>query len=316
MAPQERVRSAGKRLIQVYGERGYPLLPLTRTLRAPLRWLYHRSRYLRHDSRFHWRPNLLLGLHALLVREHPQDFRIYGDQLAFRSHGSVMSMQGYYVGEIERHLLDFVVSQLRPGFTMLDVGAHHGVFSCVVAHELRARGFAGLIHAFEPDPGNFALLAHNLRQNHLEGAVVLHQAAVSDRSGEEELVGAAGENSGNTLASTGDFAVDRSAGPMVTHRVAVTTLDSLMPTVGPVHFIKIDIQGAEPQALAGAAGIIARDRPVLAIEAVDGWPSSERTRAFLLAQGYRIHGVTREGRPCPVGSDEAFVTWDWIALPG
>jgi len=315
MVVRELVRSAGKRLIEAYGARGYPLLPVTRNLRRPLRWLYHRSPYLQHDSRFHWRPNLLLGLHALLVRDHPADFTIHGGQIKLRSTGSVMSLQGYYVGEVERHLLDFVIRQLRPGFTMLDVGAHHGVFTLVVAHELRARGLRGRIHSFEPAPGNFALLEHNVRQNGLEDYVVLHPAAVANVIGEAELLGDEHENSGNTLASTGAFAIDRQASAIVARKVAVTTLDSLLPSLDTVHFIKMDIQGAEPLALAGAERILARDRPVLAVDAVDGWPSSEETRAFLQARGYRLHGVTRDGRPCPLGSKEAYVTWDWVALP-
>src|SRR5882757_7080280 len=196
MPMQELARSLAKKMIRRYGDGGYPLLPVTRTLRGPLRWLYHRSPYLRHDSRFHWRPNLLLGLHALLVREHPADFTIHHGQIKFRSSGSVMSVQGYYVGEIERHLVDYVVSQVRPGFTMLDVGAHHGVFTLVVAHELRARGWQGRVHAFEPDPGNFALLEHNIRQNDLASYVVLHREAVSNAVGQEERLGAADENSG------------------------------------------------------------------------------------------------------------------------
>jgi FkbM family methyltransferase len=44
---------------------------------------------------------------------------------------------------------------------MLDVGAHDGVFALVVAHELRARGWPGQVHSFEPDPVNHQLLAHN-----------------------------------------------------------------------------------------------------------------------------------------------------------
>jgi FkbM family methyltransferase len=315
MRMQNFARSLAKRVISAYGERGYPLLPVTRRLRAPMRWLYHRSPYLRHDSHFHWRPNLLLALHSLLVREHPPDFTIHHDQLRFRSSGSVMSVQGYYVGEVERHLVDFVVSLVRPGFTMLDVGAHHGVFTLIVAHELRARGWHGQIHSFEPDPANFALLEHNVRENGLGEYVVLHQLAVSNAIGEEELVGDEAENSGNTLASTGGFAIDPE-GKRSTRNVAVTTVDSFLDLLGPVHFIKMDIQGAEPLALAGAERLISRDRPVLAVEAVDGWPSTDRTRAFLLDHGYQLHGLAREGRLCPAGSAEAFVSWDWIALPG
>jgi hypothetical protein len=63
------------------------------------------------------------------------------------------------------------------------------------------------------------------------------------------------------------------------------------------------------------ARIVARDRPVIAVEAVDGWPSTPQIRAFLAEHGYRIHGLTRRGELCEVGSPEAFVSWDWIAVP-
>jgi hypothetical protein len=54
---------------------------------------------------------------------------------------------------------------------------------------------------------------------------------------------------------------------------------------------------------------------VIAVEAVDGWPSTPQIRAFLAEHGYRIHGLTRRGELCEVGSPEAFVSWDWIAVP-
>jgi FkbM family methyltransferase len=316
MSIRDAARSLTKALIRANEARGYPLLPLTRRLRGPLRWLYHRSPYLQHDSRFHWKPSLLLGLHGLLIREHPIDFAIHRGQLRFRSHGSVMSWQGYYVGEIERHLVDFVVGAVRDGFTMLDVGAHHGAFTLVVAHELRARGWAGRIHSFEPDPTNFELLRYNVEQNGLADRVVLHPVAVSDAAGDGVLIGAADENSGNTLATTGEFALDGAAGARVTRRVSVVALDDLLAELPAVDFIKLDIQGAEPLALAGARRLLARDRPVIAVEAVDGWPSSARTRELLVEHGYRLHGLTRRGELCEVGSAEAFVSWDWVALPG
>ena len=251
-------KAAGNKLIQANQRRGYPLRPLTSRIRAPLRWLYHRSPYLQHDSRFHWRPNLLLGLHSLLVGEHPADFTIYQGQLKFRSTGSVMSMQGYYVGEVERHLVDFVTSQVKPDFVMIDVGAHHGVYSMVVAHHLRARGWHGRIHSFEPDPRNFALLEHNLSQNGLREYAVLHQAAVSRAVGEDSLLGEPSDNSGNTLASTGDFAINPQTFGTVARKVAVTTLDSEFSDLQTVHLVKVDVQGAEPLVLEGAAGLIER----------------------------------------------------------
>jgi FkbM family methyltransferase len=315
VAAHDAIRSLGKALIRVHEQRGYPLLPLTRQLRGPMRWLYHRSPYLRHDSVFHWWPSLLLGIHGLLIRDHPADFTIHRGQLLFRSQGSAMSLQGYYVGEIERHLVDFVMRAVRDDFTMLDVGAHHGAFTILVAHELRAHGWRGRIHSFEPDPGNFSLLRHNVEHNRLADRVMLHPVAVADASGDEILIGDARENSGNTLAGTGAFALDDSAAERVSHRVPVIALDDMLGELPRVDFIKIDIQGGEPRALAGAARIVARDRPVIAVEAVDGWPSTPQIRAFLAEHGYRIHGLTRRGELCEVGSPEAFVSWDWIAVP-
>jgi hypothetical protein len=61
VAAHDAIRSLGKALIRVHEQRGYPLLPLTRQLRGPMRWLYHRSPYLRHDSVFHWKPSLSRG---------------------------------------------------------------------------------------------------------------------------------------------------------------------------------------------------------------------------------------------------------------
>ena len=154
-----------------------------------------------------------------------------------------MSMQGYYVGEVERHLVDFVTSQVKPDFVMIDVGAHHGVYSMVVAHHLRARGWHGRIHSFEPDPRNFALLEHNLSQNGLREYAVLHQAAVSRAVGEDSLLGEPSDNSGNTLASTGDFAINPQTFGTVARKVAVTTLDSEFSNLQTVHLVKVDVQG-------------------------------------------------------------------------
>ncbi|MEQ9006623.1 MAG: hypothetical protein RLP12_01980, partial [Ekhidna sp.] len=111
-----------KKLINVYSSIGYPLLPITKHIREPLRWYYHQNPLLRHDNRFYLKPALLKLFHRILVVDHPQDFTIYQDKIKFRSFGSLMSVHGYYVGEIEYHLVQYIVSQICPGFVMLDIG--------------------------------------------------------------------------------------------------------------------------------------------------------------------------------------------------
>ena len=309
------LKTAGKKLKDNYVAAGYPLLPLTRWLRGPLRWYYHRSPLLRHDSLAHWKPRLLSAAHELFVREHPPDFLIHGGRIKFRSIGSLMSMHGYYVGAIEHHLVQFVVSRLRSGFVMFDVGAHHGAFTVVAAFELKSRGWDGLIHAFEPDPGNFALLEFNIRQNALEHYVVLHPEAVGESQSQGKMVVDSRDNSAGFLERVHSAAELASLGIAERREVSITTLDSLLNSVPSVDFVKIDVQNAEHLVLAGGESIIERSRPIIAVEAVEGWPNTERIREFLLRHRYTIHGVDEAGQLCAPGSPEAFVSWDWVAIP-
>jgi FkbM family methyltransferase len=299
-----------KRCGAAYVAAGYPLLPLTRWARGPLRWIYHRSPLLRHDSRPFLKPRLLQLAHKYLVRDLPAEFTIHGGRIKFRSAGSLMSVQAYYVGEVEYHLVQYVLSQLRPGFVMFDVGAHHGVFSLVAAYELRARGWKGTIHSFEPSPENFALLEHNVRQNGLSEWVTPHQEAVADAPSRRQLVLVGEDNSGNYIEGVAPAEV---AGARC--EVAANSLDSWLNAVPAVHLIKMDIQGAEPLALAGAKKLIERFHPVLVLEAMTGWPGTPEVTAFLRAARYQVHGVDAVGRVCEPDSPRAYISWDRVALP-
>jgi FkbM family methyltransferase len=308
------IRRALKSSARAYVRSGRPLLPLTRWVRRPLRWYFHRSRVLRHDLHGGWGARLLPHLHHVLVGTLPPELTVYGGRIAVRSSRSMIAVHAYYVGEYELHLSRFLAAQVRPGLVMFDVGAHHGVHSLVVAAELSARGLAGHVNAFEPDPENARLLAENLARNGLEAFVTVRPVAVADRDGTDVLLVCVDDNSSNTLRDHERFslAADQERRE---HPVALIRLDSLLAEVPRVDLLKLDVQGAEARVLHGAAGLLARDRPVVVVEAVSGWPSTDEVRAFLESHGYSIFGLDREGRPCPVGSREAFVSWDWVALP-
>jgi FkbM family methyltransferase len=306
------IKQLARTLYHRYRAAGYPLLPLTRLIRGPLRWYYHRSPLLRHDNRFVLKPYLLFLLHDALVRDLPHDFTIYQGKLRFRSSGSIMSLHGYYVGEIEYHLLQFLRSQIRDNFVMLDVGAHHGLFSLIAAYELKAHSYSGKIYSFEPHPDNFALLRHNLSQNQLADYAQIYNAAVAAAGGQGSLVVNTGENSDNALESAANPAA--AAGPVVRQRVDVVALDELCKHER-VDLIKIDVQGGEPAVLAGAEQIIVRDRPVIIVEAVQEWQSTAEVRAFLLAHNYTIYGVDQQGALCAPNSDKAYISWDWVGVP-
>ena len=309
------VKDSVKNIVSGYISAGYPLLPVTKYLRTPMRWFYHQSPLLRHDSDFYIKPFLLNFLHSLFILEHPQDFKIYQNQIKFRSFGSLMSVQGYYVGEIEYHLLKYVVSQIRPGFTMLDIGAHHGLYPLVLGYELKNRGWEGVIHSFEPNPQNYSLLEYNVKQNDLSDYTVLYNQAVSNTIGKQNLLIYPSENSGCLLSSVREIQDINSREQLIEQEVDTIALNELHDCFCHVNLIKMDIQGAELFALLGAEKIIVRDRPLLVVEATQQWPSTQQIASFLKKHNYSIFGVDATGKLCDIDSPEVFVSWDWVAVP-
>lgn len=132
---------------------------------------------------------------------------------------------------------------IRPGMTVVDVGANIGVNTALFA---RLVGPAGAVHAFEPEPENFARLSLAMqgRRN-----VTLTQAAVAEASGDRALYLSAQLNVDHRLYDPGDG------------RRAVTirsvALDDYFAMDARVDFVKIDIQGAECQALRGMRRVLA-----------------------------------------------------------
>ncbi|MGH8164650.1 MAG: FkbM family methyltransferase, partial [Rhodanobacteraceae bacterium] len=76
-----------------------------------------------------------------------------------------------------------LTSELRPGMTVVDVGANIGYYTLLFS---KLAGDKGRVYAFEPEPQNFALLERNLTRNHRANVTIFNEAA-SDQSGHSFL---------------------------------------------------------------------------------------------------------------------------------
>lgn len=145
---------------------------------------------------------------------------------------------------------------IRPGAVVLDCGAEFGSFT-----RAALRAGAGRVFAIEPSPECLPALHRTFAAEMAAGRVVVVAAGVWDTEGEMQLhlpdVGYGG------ASLVRDFG-DRGRGQV---SVPLTTIDRLVREAGleRVDFIKMDIEGAERHALAGAAGTIRRFGPSLAI---------------------------------------------------
>ena len=141
-------------------------------------------------------------------------------------------------------------SLIKPGDTVLDIGAHLGVYALLGA---AATGVGGQVHAFEPNARFAGLLGKSLAVNGFAGFAKIHPYAVGAAAGETEL------RYTWEWAGGGHLAV----GPKDTHHVSqpchVVTLDDVFPDPAfTVDVMKMDVEGTETFAVRGMWNLLAR----------------------------------------------------------
>jgi FkbM family methyltransferase len=163
-------------------------------------------------------------------------------------------------GRYESEEVDFARSVLRPGDTAIDAGAHIGFFTMQMA---AAVGATGRVYAFEPFDANADLLERSITENRFEDRVVVQRAAVGAAAGSATLTFPV-----ETLNSGGAYLLREGTSLLAGNQkkeVPLVALDGL-DIRRPVRFIKMDVEGAEPQVIKGAARILREDRPVILSE--------------------------------------------------
>lgn len=149
----------------------------------------------------------------------------------------------------------------------IDVGAHVGLWSRVLAHHFKE------VVAFEPLPELAACLRKNVED--LENVQVQQCALGSNADFMKMGVVPIRENSGNTRIAT----QRESATPDTLTFVDIRALDSFAADV-PVNFIKVDVEGYELDVLKGAEHTLLQDKPFIVVEQKRG--NAER-------YGYKQH---------------------------
>lgn len=131
----------------------------------------------------------------------------------------------------------------------IDVGANIGQFTWWM------RRYAKGVVAYEPNPS----LAARLRGSFGED-VVVRQAAASSRSGSANLAIPIGPSGERAAAASLSNSFDEQR----TIEVPLERIDEL--DLGPIGYIKIDVEGHELDVIDGALGTLQRDLPTLLVE--------------------------------------------------
>jgi len=201
-------------------------------------------------------------LARLARRFHPRDQRLSlfrtPDDLRLQLDLDVYPDCAMAFGLYELETARLVRRLLRAGDTFIDGGANIGYFTLLAA---KAVGRRGRVHAFEPQPENRRRLVEHVAANGFGEVVTIHPVALSDRAGEVQL-----HTYASPAANHGQSTIFALPGKE-TRAVTIETvrLDDYLPDVAP-RLIKLDIEGAEPLAIAGMTETLRRHRPAFIVE--------------------------------------------------
>jgi FkbM family methyltransferase len=181
-------------------------------------------------------------------------------------------------------LTDFAVAYVKPGHVVWDIGANVGLFTFVAAG---LAGRDGHVVAVEADTWLAGRLRRAADWNRERARVDVLPVAVSAEPGVGEFIIARSTRATNYLAVAGGSTM--TAGVREIQYVPTLPLDTLLGTFPIPDIIKIDVEGAERQVLAGARGVL-DSRPTLLLEA---FPDHDNDLHELLAPyGYQYKDAT------------------------
>lgn len=174
-----------------------------------------------------------------------------------------------WLGTYEPRVQEAIAHHIRPGDWAWDIGAFIGY------HALLMWRLGANVVALEPDPLNFARLTRNLAANGAHAVKALALAA-GRYMGRAQLQRHPGHPSQTRLTEDGRG------------ECGVVTLDSLLVDLPSPRLVKIDVEGAELEVLAGAARILREARPVWIVE-VHG--SADLVAGHFQRYGYQVRRV-------------------------
>lgn len=194
----------------------------------------------------------------------------------------------------EIRLAKYMINKLQPGDCFLDIGAHFGYFTLLAASLV---GDNGKVYAIEPASETYALLQQNAA---VWNNIKLFHKAVSDKTGMVSFYEFPVRYSEYNTLDVEKFLKEdwiKKYNPQKTE-VRATTIDSFVDEnkLNPA-MIKIDVEGAEVQAIYGGANTWQGQSPVLVMEYLDEGSESSYTQAAtaMYGYGYQSYMITDEG---------------------
>jgi FkbM family methyltransferase len=214
-----------------------------------------------------------------------QGYKIFINRKDFKISSYLLENRTYESAETE-----LVKNQINKGDIVVDMGANVGYYTLIFAGLV---GKNGKVFAFEPDRDNFALLSKNVKENKFDNVILVNKA-VSDKNGKTKLY--------LSEENKGDHRIYDSGENRDSVMVDVVCLnDFLNEYKHKIDFIKMDIQGAEGNAIKGMTNFIENNKKIKIL--TEFWPIGLSSFNFnpkefleiLEDYGFNFYDIRREG---------------------
>ncbi len=177
----------------------------------------------------------------------------------------------------ERYTAGSISVVARHG-TIVDIGAHIGLFSLFASKVLQANR----IISVEPDSANFELLSKNISANHVENASLV-KAAIAGESGEKRIYNTSSNTGGHSLYARGVSSI-------AVWTVSLTELFKAS-NISECSLLKMDCEGAEMEILENAPDKLLRNVSAISLEYhLDDYPRErlERLKTRMQTLGFNL----------------------------
>jgi len=160
----------------------------------------------------------------------------------------------FFLGEFEKEITKIAASLVKKGDVCIDVGANFGWYTTLF-YTLAGEG--GSVHSFEPVPATFRELKRNFELLGGPGNVFINNLALGDHEGTVSI------NLFEDLPTGHASLSSQGRSDAAVFECRMVTLDSYLDeqAVGPVNFVKVDIEGAEMMFLNGARRLFDQEIP-------------------------------------------------------
>ena len=199
----------------------------------------------------------------------------------------------------------FLEAHIKPGMTVVDIGANQGLYTLFFA---RLTGDGGQVLAFEPDDLLHGALQDNVASNQAQN-VRLYPLALGAKSGTMTLYRSLLNSGDNRLAAK---SVD-SDGPRDAVQVRIERLDEVL--IGErIDFIKMDVQGWEMEVFHGMTGLLTAPENTKVAIYFEYWPQGLRDAGsdpleplnFLATNGFTIYSLNKDNGKAPINDRSDF----------